>query len=170
MTDDVNYVIEVQRDGDYAVNVALIQQAVAVVLAMHDIPAASSLTVRLTENDVVQALNGQFRAVDSVTDVLSFPSDDLFIPEGEGDEEAAYLGDLAVAYPYVVGQAQSLGFDLNELLALLAVHGTLHLLGYDHDSDHERADMWDAQAEALDTLGISQALVPALEDAPHDDQ
>ena len=65
-------------------------------------------------------------------------------------------------------QAASLGHDASDSLTLLVAHGTLHLLGYDHDTPERRAEMWAAQERALTALGISLALVPGLEDAAHD--
>ena len=82
-------------------------------------------------------------------------------------DEAPYLGDLVIAYPYASAQATGLGHPLADSLALLVVHGTLHLLGYDHDTTESRAAMWAAQARALTTLNISPEIVPSLEDSAH---
>ena len=58
---------------------------------------------------------------------------------------------------------------MSDSLALLVIHGTLHLLGYDHDTSEHKVEMWAAQEAALHTLGIATNIVPALEAAPHDD-
>jgi len=80
------------------------------------------------------------------------------------DEDALpYLGDLIIAYPYALAQAQREGHDAMQSFSLLVVHGTLHLLGYDHDTLENRAEMWAAQETALMALGISTAIVPSLE-------
>ncbi|MFN8564627.1 MAG: rRNA maturation RNase YbeY [Anaerolineae bacterium] len=83
--------------------------------------------------------------------------------------ENNYLGDLVIAYPYAAAQAQREGHALDDSLALLVVHGTLHLLGYDHDTPEHRAHMWAAQELALLALGISPEIVPALENRDFDD-
>ncbi|MEO1646460.1 MAG: rRNA maturation RNase YbeY, partial [Chloroflexota bacterium] len=75
--------------------------------------------------------------------------------------------DLIIAFPYTQAQAKRLGHDINDTLALLVIHGTLHLLGYDHDTPENRAEMWSVQANTLSAMGISDAIVPALEDADH---
>ncbi len=59
-------------------------------------------------------------------------------------------------------------FNIVDSLALLIVHGTLHLLGYDHDTPENRAEMWQQQAIALQTLDIDESIVPTLEDSDHD--
>jgi probable rRNA maturation factor len=109
-------------------------------------------------------VNRQFRGIDAPTDVLSFPADE---PPIEIDDEPPYLGDLIIAYPYASEQAARQGHTLSDSLSLLVVHGTLHLLGYDHDTPEHRAEMWAAQDAALTALGISTAIVPALEGGDH---
>ena len=74
-----------------------------------------------------------------------------------------YLGDLIIAYPYAQAQAVREAQDLMQSLALLVVHGTLHLLGYDHDSPAGREAMWSAQDQALRSLDLPLSLVPSYE-------
>ena len=76
---------------------------------------------------------------------------------------SSYLGDLVIAYPYATTQAAREGHVLMESLCLLVVHGTLHLLGYDHDTPGNRARMWAAQDRALAAMMIPLDIVPALE-------
>jgi probable rRNA maturation factor len=91
--------------------------------------------------------------VDAPTDVLSFPADQPLIPDEEDPEP--YLGDLVLALPYIQRQAQSEAHSLDDELILAVIHGTLHLLGYDHDSAENQAEMWAVQSEALQTLGVA---------------
>ncbi|HRF98864.1 MAG TPA: rRNA maturation RNase YbeY, partial [Aggregatilineales bacterium] len=84
-------------------------------------------------------------------------------------DEPPYLGDLIIAYPYAKAQAEKVGQNFTDNLSLLVVHGTLHLLGYDHDTPESKADMWAEQADALRILGISEGIVPPLEDEVHGD-
>lgn len=118
------------------------------------------MTLVVTNDEQVRALNAQYRGVDAATDVLSFPAEPLpdelrrAMVEAGGDE-TLYLGNLIVAYPYTAQHAQSAGHALDDELVLLAVHGTLHLLGFDHDNAAHQAAMWQAQAEALAALGVA---------------
>lgn len=161
------YQIDVQNQGEpaYAVDAKRIEGASAVVLAQHDVDPDSSLTVVIANNALVQALNQRYRGVDSPTDVLSFPAHE---PPVALDDEPPYLGDLIIAFPYASAQSAREQHDLSDSLALLVIHGTLHLLGYDHDTPEKRAEMWAAQESALRALNIPLGIVPALEVAPHD--
>lgn len=156
--------VDVQNDDEYMLDPARLVQAAEIVLARHDAQPDTALSVVITSDDAVADLNRQHRGIDAPTDVLSFPADE---PPIELPDEPPYLGDLVIAYPYASAQAEREGHALNDSLALLVVHGTLHLLGFDHDTDAHRAAMWAAQAEALTDLGISPDIVPALERGSH---
>jgi probable rRNA maturation factor len=106
------------------------------------------LTLRLTDDEQMQALNNQYRGVDSSTDVLAFPSG-----EADPDSGSVYLGDVVISVPRAASQAQVGGHSLEAELQLLVVHGVLHLLGYDHASDDDKALMWGVQAEILTAIG-----------------
>jgi probable rRNA maturation factor len=164
----MTFQVDVQNQGkpEYAVDAARLQTAVKTVLSQHDVHPDSSLTIVISNNDFVRSLNLQYRGIDSHTDILSFPAD---APPVEIEGEPPYLGDLIIAYPYASDQATRESHSVSDSLALLVIHGTLHLLGYDHDSSENKAEMWAAQEAALHTLGIATDIVPALEAAPHDD-
>ncbi len=159
------FTIHIQNEADYPVSPERLQQAALTVLAEYELAPTSSLTIVLTDDAAVQALNRQHRGVDTPTDILSFPA--AALPETITDE-APYLGDLIIAFPYAQAQAEREKHALMDSLALLVVHGTLHLLGYDHDTPENRAAMWAEQAAALRQLGIDETIVPALESSPHD--
>jgi len=109
------------------------------------------VTVVITDDAQSQSLNSDYRGVDAPTDVLSFasqenssdgPDDTLILPPELMAEMNAYLGDLIIAYPYTERQAAKYGNSIEAELRLLAVHGTLHLLGYDHSTPEEEQVMW----------------------------
>ncbi|MEL6526423.1 MAG: rRNA maturation RNase YbeY [Chloroflexota bacterium] len=159
--------IEIQNDSHYPdIDHAQLQKAILTVLQQQEEASDSGVTVVFTDDARVRELNKQHRGTDAPTDVLSFPADPL-PPEIMGEDDIAYLGDLIIAFPYTQAQAKRLGHDINDTLALLVIHGTLHLLGYDHDTPENRAEMWSVQANTLSAMGISDAIVPALEDADH---
>lgn len=156
--------IDIQNDDNYSIDEDSLRQAVTTVLQMHE-SLEASLSIVFTTNDAVQALNQQYREVDAPTDVLSFPAEQM---PPEMSDDAPYLGDLVIAYPYATEQATRLNHPHKESLMLLVVHGTLHLLGYDHDTPPNRAEMWAAQAQALEALQVDTNIVPSLEEDDHD--
>jgi probable rRNA maturation factor len=160
------FTIDIQNQGDYPVDAACLQDASAAVLVQHDVSPDTTLSVVIVDDTYIQNLNRQYRQVDAPTDVLSFPADP---PPVEIEDEPLYLGDMVIAYPYAAAQAKRESHELNHSLALLVVHGTLHLLGYDHDTAERRAEMWAAQDAALNALNIPTSMVPRLEEANHDD-
>ncbi len=149
--------IEVQNDAGFDVAVHCLETAVQLVLQQHD-QSDANLTLVLAADALLAELNQRFRNINAPTDVLSFPSDIPIM-----GAEPAYLGDVIIAYPYAVAQARRENQDLTASLMLLAIHGTLHLLGYDHDTLTQRAEMWAAQDNALKALELPLDLVPALE-------
>lgn len=120
----------------------------------------AGVAVVVTDNDYVQNLNRTYRGVDAPTDVLSFASqegdelDAAFAPE-VAEEIDRYLGDLILAFPYAAAQAARYGYPIQTEMQLLVVHGSLHLLGYDHNTDEAQAEMWAAQHAVLTDLGVS---------------
>lgn len=158
------FTIEVQNESGFSIDESRLQSAAATVLTQQRTAPDSALTVVITDDESVAALNRQYRGIDTATDVLSFPAD---TPPVTLDDEPPYLGDLIIAYPYAAAQAMRAGHDVDDSLALLVVHGTLHLLGSDHDTPEHRAAMWAAQETAIRALDISPNIVPALESYDH---
>lgn len=157
--------INIQNQQGYDVDKSYLRQAIQTVINRHEVNPEIGISVVLTTDVEVQTLNKQHRHVDAPTDVLSFPSEPL--PAELASLEPPYLGDLIIAYPYASRQAERLNHDLKQSLALLAVHGTLHLLGYDHDTPENHAEMWAEQAAILEILGIDSHIVPFLEGSDH---
>ena len=123
--------------------------AVELALRHQQIPAGSSLTVVLSNDEQLQQLNNQFLGIDAPTDVLSFPA-------GETDPETGdvYLGDIIISCQQAQSQAKAGNHALEAELQLLIVHGVLHLLGYDHDCEQEKNRMWTTQDDILSQLGV----------------
>lgn len=162
----MTFSVDVQNSYEYEVDLKQLQRAAHTVLAQHNAHPESAMTIVIANDDEVAALNHKFRGIDAPTDVLSFPADP---PPVQIPDEPPYLGDLIIAYPYAAAQAQREEQALEDSLALLVIHGTLHLLSYDHDSSASREAMWAAQGAALQALNLSLDLVPALEVEHHDE-
>lgn len=118
------------------------------------------IELTIVDEEEIQRLNREFRDIDKVTDVLSFPANDLSEPltketaaaeDIEKDEETKQpvLGDIAICFERAKEQAEEYGNTLEEELCFLAVHGTLHLLGYDHIDPDDEVLMREKQREAL---------------------
>jgi len=107
------------------------------------------ITIVLTGDETLKSLNAQHLGMDAPTDVLSFPADEF-----DPDQQMPYIGDVIISVPRAKEQAEAAGHPLENEISLLIVHGILHLLGYDHDSEKRKALMWKKQAEILSKLGI----------------
>lgn len=113
--------------------------------------AHADMTIVLADDRQLHELNLDYLGVDSPTDVLSFPAGEV-----DPETEALYLGDIAISIPRATQQAQNGGHPVEAEAQLLVVHGVLHLLGYDHSTEEEKAVMWAEQAKVLEKLGLSR--------------
>jgi len=114
------------------------------------------ISVRLSGDEEVRALNAEWRGKDKPTNVLSFAmlkKDDLSDTNVAGPE--LLLGDIILARGVCEAEAAEKGLSVEEHAAHLLVHGTLHLLGYDHHDDSDAADMEVREVRALERLGIA---------------
>lgn len=159
------YTVEIQNDRGFRIDESRLHVAAVTVLTQQSAQPDTALTIVITNNESVAALNLQYRGIDSATDVLSFPAD---APAITLYGEPPYLGDLIIAYPYASDEAERAGHNLDDSLALLVVHGTLHLLGKDHDTPEHRASMWASQEAVIRALDISPDIIPALESYDHE--
>jgi probable rRNA maturation factor len=125
---------------------------------------ATEVAVLLCDDATIATLNAQWRGREEPTNVLSFPAppaSDLAASDPSASESGvAHLGDIAIACEIVVREAREQGRTVSEHLAHLAVHGYLHLLGYDHQTDGEAEHMEGLEREILATLGISDPYAP----------
>lgn len=115
--------------------------------------ASGEVCVLITDAEEIQRLNAGYRNIDRVTDVLTFPAweGDAILCPPDG-----YLGDIAICYERAEEQAQEFGHTLERELAFLAMHGALHLLGYDHIKPEDESVMMARQEELLNELGYSR--------------
>lgn len=115
------------------------------------LPGGASITLVVTTTEAIRRLNRDYLGLDTPTDVLSFTNEpDPDFPAGE----TGYLGDIVIAYPVAERQARAAGHLPQEEVTLLAVHGALHLAGFDHDTARARETMWTAQRQVMDGFGL----------------
>ncbi|MGD6841293.1 rRNA maturation RNase YbeY [Bacillus infantis] len=123
-----------------------------------DVDAGSELSVTFVTNDRIQEINREYRDKDKPTDVISFAMEEL----GEGETEIAgegiprVLGDIIISIQRTEEQAGEYGHTFERELGFLAVHGFLHLLGYDHETDEEEREMFGRQKDILDEYGLTR--------------
>jgi probable rRNA maturation factor len=137
---------------------AVIQRAVAAAaeIAKAGLKAdfgEAELAVMLTDDAGIRTLNNNWRGIDKPTNVLSFPA---LPPTGAGgrDDAPHMLGDIAIAYETTRKEADDEQKPFDHHLSHLAVHGFLHLIGYDHEKDHDAERMESLEQEILAQLGI----------------
>ena len=121
-------------------------------------PAHVEVSVRLASDEEVHTLNRQYRGKDKPTNVLSFPMvqpDLIATVTQNSDDGEVLLGDIVLAHGVCAGEATERGISVDHHATHLMVHGTLHLLGYDHLTDDEGDAMEEIERAALSDLGIA---------------
>jgi probable rRNA maturation factor len=121
-------------------------------------PVTVEISIRLTTDAEVQTLNAQYRHKDKPTNVLSFPmvqADLLDTIDQNSDDGEVLLGDIVLAYGVCAAEAEERGISIEQHATHLIVHGTLHLLGYDHLEDREAEAMEAIEIDALAALGLA---------------
>jgi probable rRNA maturation factor len=114
------------------------------------------VSVVFADDDYIQELNCQYRGKDTPTDVLSFALEEGEEPDIYEGPPETLLGDIVISLETAIRQAESFGHSLERELAYLTVHGMLHLMGYDHETDEEKAAMRQQEEAILNQLGISR--------------
>ena len=130
---------------------ALLQQALDAAAATVSTSKAE-LAIVLSDDSRVRQLNSEWRGIDKPTNVLSFPSPDTGRDTGEAGPRL--LGDIVIAYETTAREATDEGKPFAHHLSHLAVHGFLHLLGYDHESDSDAETMEACERTILARLGV----------------
>ena len=164
MTIDIEYETETAFGIDYR---AVIERVVPAVLDSEKCPYEAQVSILITDNDAIREINCEQRGIDAPTDVLSFPAAeydtpadfemvsgriDCFHPEtGE-----LLLGDIVLSVERVISQAEGYGHSRERELGFLVAHSMLHLIGYDHMEEEERAIMEQRQREILEGIGLKR--------------
>jgi probable rRNA maturation factor len=107
----------------------------------------------ITDNDTIQKINKEYRNIDKATDVLSFPYDESVA--------MAPLGSIVISYDFVEQGAKEFGHTKEDELALLFIHGLLHILGYDHETDS--GEMRKKEQSLIEQLALPKSLIVRTE-------
>jgi probable rRNA maturation factor len=121
----------------------------AVQAAAEQSTTGGALAILLTDDSHMRTLNRDFRGIDKATNVLSFPTS-----AGAAQAKEVQLGDVAIAFETVAAEAATEGKTFQNHLAHLGVHGFLHLIGFDHETDGEAEEMEARERAILAHLGI----------------
>ena len=128
---------------------------------VYNIEDFAEISVLLVDDEYIQRLNKEYRAKNMPTDVLSFALNEVREDEAEEPDivdgpTEILLGDIVISLETTLRQAQEFGHSLERELAYLTIHGMLHILGYDHETEAERDEMRGEEEHVLLTLGISR--------------
>ncbi|HEY74851.1 MAG TPA: rRNA maturation RNase YbeY [Thermoflexia bacterium] len=146
------YWIEIHVEGNWPIEEEILRRA-ALATLLHQKAPSVEVAVVVSDDESLRELNRRFRDIDAPTDVLAFP-DETRGPFVGAPGLPRYLGDVVISYPRALEQAERAGHPVEAELQLLVVHGILHLLGYDDQSEPERAKMWAAQEAILKALDV----------------
>jgi probable rRNA maturation factor len=129
-----------------------VKKIVRQVIKAEGMPPPYEVGLVFTDSETVKQLNREYRGVDEPTDVLAF----YMLPQKGADDSFALppdgvtrLGEVIISYPQAVEQAREQGHSPERELALLVIHGILHLLGYDHEEPEEEREMKEKERELL---------------------
>lgn len=162
--------IFLENEGELELELPYLELAETVaeaVLDFENCPYESQIELLLTTNDAIKEINNEYRRIDRATDVLSFPMVDFAAPAEYDilEEDDSYfdldtgelmLGNIVISKERVLSQAEEYGHSIKREFAFLIAHSMLHLLGYDHMEENERAVMEEKQRAILDQLGITR--------------
>ena len=143
-------IINFRKLPSHEVDQVMLEEAIRLTLLNHN-ETDAELTLQLTDDGTVRRLNQGYRGINETTDVLAF-NQDFINPE----TNQTYLGDIIISLERARLQAVDNNHTLNDETALLTIHGTLHLLGYDHSDEEEKERMWKIQDKILLDLKLSR--------------
>lgn len=143
---------QVEPPFESQVDPARIEHVVRQTLQAEGVAGPLEVSVVISDDDTLQELNRRFRGIDAPTDVLSFaegsePTGFILPPD-----TPRYLGDIVISFPRAVAQAAERGHTPAQEVDLLVVHGCLHLLGYEDETEEGTQIMWDRQEEILKSV------------------
>lgn len=135
---------------------ALLKQAIKETIQLSDEREDAEVSLMLVDDRRIHALNLEYRGVDRPTDVLSFALQDEMEEEPEIEVEDEMLGDIVISVERARDQAEEYGHSFEREIVYLAVHGTLHLLGYDHEEENDKQEMRSKEEEVMAKLRLER--------------
>ncbi len=137
-----------------------LQQGLEAVAGLNGLPQEAEVDVTIVDDEEIHSMNREYRGMDRPTDVLSFALDEDCgegaEPELIGGPEEHLYGDIIISAETALRQAEEYGHGLEREMTYLAVHGMFHLLGYDHMTEADKAQMRAKEEEALRAINLSE--------------
>lgn len=134
----------------------MLNKAINEAVRLSDGSEEAEVSLLLVDNQRIHALNLEYRGVDRPTDVLSFALQEEMEEEPEIEEEDEMLGDIVISVERARDQAQEYGHSFEREIVYLAVHGTLHLLGFDHEEENDKQEMRSKEEEVMAKLKLER--------------
>ena len=139
----------------------LICNVAEAVLEYEKFERKTEISVLFVDDEQIREINNDFRKIDSSTDVLSFPMlkfDGTRVIDSVGDSYlgVVVLGDIVISLEHAAAQAQEYGHSFEREIGFLTCHSMFHLLGYDHETEEERAAMHEKEEEVLGKMGLTR--------------
>lgn len=134
----------------------LVEDCARAALEEEDIFDDAEVSVTLVDNARIRELNREFREIDKETDVLSFPMGDENGFETDPGNDAILLGDIVISVEKAQAQSEEYGHSFKREMAFLLTHSLFHLLGYDHMTPDDEAEMFAKQEKVLQKLDITR--------------
>ncbi|XWN53441.1 rRNA maturation RNase YbeY [Anoxybacillus flavithermus] len=138
--------------------IELIEQLLQHAAKEEHVPDDAEVSVTFVDNEKIREINRDYRGKDQPTDVISFALEEMGEEEIEivGIDVPPVLGDIIISVPKAREQAEQYGHSFMRELGFLAVHGFLHLLGYDHETEEEEKVMFAKQEQLLQQFGLTR--------------
>ena len=137
--------------------VPMLNQAIEAGIRLSGGSDEAEVSLMLVDDQRIHALNLEYRGVDRPTDVLSFALQEEMEEEPNSEFEDEMLGDIVISVPRARAQAEEYGHSFERELVYLAVHGTLHLLGYDHEEETDQQAMRHKEEAVMAILKLERA-------------
>ncbi|MGG6431191.1 rRNA maturation RNase YbeY [Anoxybacillus sp. D401a] len=138
--------------------VELIEKLLQHAAKEENVPDGAEVSITFVDNEKIREMNRDYRGKDQPTDVISFALEEMGEEEIEivGVDVPPMLGDIIISVPKAREQAEEYGHSFMRELGFLAVHGFLHLLGYDHETEEEEKEMFTKQEQLLQQFGLTR--------------
>jgi len=143
--------IEVNNETEHEVDLHAVEQLARFVLETMFLHPSTEVSVVFVDEAAMSELHVEWMDLQGPTDVMSFPMDELRPGTAGKPAESGILGDIVICPPVAAEQAQKGGHSFDDEVLLLTTHGLLHLMGFDHEEEDEKAEMFGLQRELLES-------------------
>lgn len=144
--------IEVNNETDYEVDLSRVEQLARFVLETMFLHPSTEVSVVFVDEAAMSALHVEWMDLEGPTDVMSFPMDELRPGSSGQPSLSGILGDVVICPPVAADQAKRGGHSFEDEVLLLTTHGLLHLMGYDHEEEEEKTEMFGIQRQLLESF------------------